>query len=113
MSHSVKYSPLLRSHTLSPPQLCHKVCDAANSSSMKGQTLLSKADGAVLCGSDDLLEDDVPALKAQPWPDVAEGAGMEKLLKKCQIRNQLMRECLAECLGVYVLIVSKFETLFL
>lgn len=32
--------------------------------------------------------------------------GMERLLKKCQIRNQLVRECMAECLGVYVLIVS-------
>uniref|UniRef100_A0A3Q3X945 Uncharacterized protein n=1 Tax=Mola mola TaxID=94237 RepID=A0A3Q3X945_MOLML len=31
--------------------------------------------------------------------------GMERLLRKCQIRNQLLRECLAECLGVYVLIL--------
>uniref|UniRef100_A0A672Z0M9 Aquaporin 10b n=2 Tax=Sphaeramia orbicularis TaxID=375764 RepID=A0A672Z0M9_9TELE len=30
---------------------------------------------------------------------------MEKLLKKCQIRNKLVRECLAECLGVYILIL--------
>ncbi|XP_029976303.1 aquaporin-10b isoform X2 [Salarias fasciatus] len=30
---------------------------------------------------------------------------MERLLKKCQIRSQLVRECLAECLGVYVLIL--------
>uniref|UniRef100_A0A3Q1G074 Aquaporin 10b n=1 Tax=Acanthochromis polyacanthus TaxID=80966 RepID=A0A3Q1G074_9TELE len=30
---------------------------------------------------------------------------MEKLLRKCQIRNQLFRECLAECLGVYILIL--------
>uniref|UniRef100_A0A3Q3X967 Uncharacterized protein n=1 Tax=Mola mola TaxID=94237 RepID=A0A3Q3X967_MOLML len=28
-----------------------------------------------------------------------------RLLRKCQIRNQLLRECLAECLGVYVLIL--------
>uniref|UniRef100_A0A3Q4HTM4 Aquaporin 10b n=1 Tax=Neolamprologus brichardi TaxID=32507 RepID=A0A3Q4HTM4_NEOBR len=28
-----------------------------------------------------------------------------RLLKKCQIRNQLIRECMAECLGVYVLIL--------
>uniref|UniRef100_A0A3B5B7B2 Aquaporin-10-like n=1 Tax=Stegastes partitus TaxID=144197 RepID=A0A3B5B7B2_9TELE len=28
-----------------------------------------------------------------------------KLLRKCQIRNQLVRECMAECLGVYVLIL--------
>ncbi|KAM8841101.1 aquaporin-10b [Spinachia spinachia] len=30
---------------------------------------------------------------------------MERLLKKCQIRSQLVRECMAECLGVYVLIL--------
>lgn len=30
---------------------------------------------------------------------------MEKLLKKCRIRNQLVRECLAECLGVLILIL--------
>lgn len=32
---------------------------------------------------------------------------MEALLRKCRIRNQLLRECLAEFLGVYVLIVSN------
>lgn len=35
-----------------------------------------------------------------------DGSGMERLLRKCQIRSQLVRECLAECLGVYLLIVS-------
>ncbi|KAJ4928505.1 hypothetical protein JOQ06_016297 [Pogonophryne albipinna] len=30
---------------------------------------------------------------------------MERLLRKCHIRNQLVRECMAECLGVYVLIL--------
>nr|XP_020479476.1 aquaporin-10 [Monopterus albus]XP_020479477.1 aquaporin-10 [Monopterus albus] len=30
---------------------------------------------------------------------------MERLLKKCRIRNQLVRECMAECLGVYTLIL--------
>ncbi|KAM9385682.1 aquaporin-10b [Pholidichthys leucotaenia] len=30
---------------------------------------------------------------------------MERLLRKCQIRSQLVRECMAECLGVYVLIL--------
>lgn len=30
---------------------------------------------------------------------------MEKLLRKCQIRSQLVRECMAECLGVYILIL--------
>ncbi|XP_076610549.1 aquaporin-10b [Chaetodon auriga] len=105
MSYTVNYSPLLHAHTPRPPQPCHKVCDVAYSSSMKGQTLLSKTDSAVLCGSDQ-PDDGVPPLKAHLWPDGAEeSAGMERLLRKCQIRNQLVRECLAECLGVYVLIL--------
>lgn len=103
MSYRVNYSPLLGTHT-PPPQPCHKVCDVAYSPSMKGQTLLSKADGA------DPPDDRVPAPKAHLWPDGAEETlGMERLLRKCQIRNQLVRECLAECLGVYVLIVSLFD----
>ncbi len=88
MSYKVNYSPLLRAHT-PPPQPCHKVCDVAHSSNMRGQTLLSKA---VLCGSDP--------------PDDSETSGMERLLRKCKIKNQVFRECMAECLGIYVLIVS-------
>lgn len=106
MSYRVNYSPLLRVHA-QPSQPCHKVCDVAFGSCMKGQTLPSKSGSAVLCGSDP-PDDGVPALKAHSWPDgVEESSGMERLLRKCQIRNQLVRECLAECLGVYVLIVSK------
>ncbi|XP_072304078.1 aquaporin-10b [Eucyclogobius newberryi] len=30
---------------------------------------------------------------------------MEKILRKCRIKNALIRECLAECLGVYILIL--------
>lgn len=30
---------------------------------------------------------------------------MERILRKCRIQNQLLRECLAECLGVYILIL--------
>ncbi|KAJ8000325.1 hypothetical protein DPEC_G00203660 [Dallia pectoralis] len=30
---------------------------------------------------------------------------MDQMLKKCQIRNDLLRECLAECLGVYIMIL--------
>ncbi|XP_039675502.1 aquaporin-10b isoform X2 [Perca fluviatilis] len=72
---------------------------------MKGQTLLSQADSEVLCGSDP-PDDRVPPLKAHLRPDGAEEtSGMERLLRKCQIRNQLVRECMAECLGVYVLIL--------
>ncbi|TMS18325.1 Aquaporin-3 [Larimichthys crocea] len=104
MSYRVNYSPLLRVHA-QPSQPCHKVCDVAFGSCMKGQTLPSKSGSAVLCGSDP-PDDGVPALKAHSWPDgVEESSGMERLLRKCQIRNQLVRECLAECLGVYVLIL--------
>lgn len=96
MSYKVNYSPLLRANTPAP-QPCHKVRDVANSSSMKGQTLLGQTDGgAVFCGSGPHL-----------WPDGAEETpAMERLLRKCRIRNRLVRECMAECLGVYVLIVS-------
>ncbi|XP_074469492.1 aquaporin-10b [Sebastes fasciatus] len=107
MSYKVNYSPLLlRAHTPPRTQPGHKVCDVAYGSSMKGQTLLSQADSAVLCGSDP-PDDSSPALKkAHLWPHGAEQtSGMERLLKKCQIRNQLVRECMAECLGVYVLIL--------
>lgn len=108
MSYKVNYSPLLCAHTPPPPRPCHKVCDVAYSPGMKGQTLLGETDSAVLCGSGP-PDDGVPPLKADQWPDGAEEtSGMERLLRKCQIRNQLVRECLAECLGVYVLIVSIF-----
>lgn len=33
---------------------------------------------------------------------------MERVFKRCQIRSLLLRQCLAEFLGVYVLIVSLF-----
>ncbi|CAK6949271.1 aquaporin-10b [Scomber scombrus] len=101
MSYKVNYSPLLRAHT-PPARQCHKVCDVAHGSSMKGQTLLSQADGAVLCGSDP-PDDSVKALKAHLWSE--ETSEMERLLGKCRIRSQLVRECMAECLGVYILIL--------
>ncbi|XP_034456105.1 aquaporin-10b [Hippoglossus hippoglossus] len=101
MSYKVSYSPLLRA-----PRLSHKACDAAGGSSMKGQTLLGQTHGgAVLCGSGAPDASDT-ALTDHLWPDGAEETpGMERLLRKCQIRNQLVRECMAECLGVYVLIL--------
>lgn len=103
MSNKVNYSPLLPAHT-PLPQPCHKVRDVDYCSGMKGQTLLGAAE---LCGSDPPDDSGGPTLKAQLWPDSAEeSSGMERLLKKCQIRNQLVRECMAECLGVYILIVS-------
>ncbi|KAJ3608804.1 hypothetical protein NHX12_023334 [Muraenolepis orangiensis] len=30
---------------------------------------------------------------------------METLLRRCRVQNQLLRECMAECLGVYVMIL--------
>ncbi|KAL3043632.1 hypothetical protein OYC64_003488 [Pagothenia borchgrevinki] len=101
MPSKMNYSPLLRVHS-PPPQPCHKVCDVEYSSSMKGQTVLSQADRAVLCGAPPPAATG-PALKDQLWPE--ECSGMERLLRKCHIRNQLVRECMAECLGVYVLIL--------
>ncbi|KAM7384424.1 hypothetical protein PAMA_011667 [Pampus argenteus] len=72
---------------------------------MKVQALFTQADSTVLCRSDP-PDDSVPGLKTHLWPDGAEETStMEKLLRKCQIRNQLLRECMAECLGVYVLIL--------
>lgn len=101
MSCELNYPPYLRAQTPTHTQPCHKACDVAYSPGMKGQTLHSKADGADLPGGS------VPVPKAQLWPDSAEEApGMERLLRKCRIRSKLLRECLAECLGVYVLIVS-------
>uniref|UniRef100_UPI0037E83D80 aquaporin-10b n=1 Tax=Semicossyphus pulcher TaxID=241346 RepID=UPI0037E83D80 len=106
MSHKVQYSPLPRAHMPPPPQPCHKVCDVARGCGMKGQPLLGRADCAVLCRSEDPPDDGVPALRAQLWPDGEEEAsGMDRLLWRCQIRSELVRECLAECLGVYVLIL--------
>ncbi|KAK9526720.1 hypothetical protein VZT92_015405 [Zoarces viviparus] len=104
MSYKVSLSPPLRAGT-SPPQPCHKVCDVAFSPRLKGQTLLSRAGCAVLCGAHP-PGDGVPALTAHLWPDGAGNhSGMERLLRKCRITNQLVRECMAECLGVYVLIL--------
>ncbi|KAM9838226.1 aquaporin-10b [Aulostomus maculatus] len=75
---------------------------------MKGQTLLSPpTEGAALRGSDPADEAGATApLKVHLWPDCEEETSkMEGLLRRCRVRNQLVRECMAECLGVYVLIL--------
>lgn len=106
MSFRVNLSPLLCARVPPGPQPGNKVRDVAFSPGMKGRTLLGETNSAALRGSD-TPDISVLPLKAQPWSDSVEGSpGMERLLRKCQIRNQLLRECLAECLGVYVLIVS-------
>ncbi|XP_041823209.1 aquaporin-10b [Melanotaenia boesemani] len=100
MSYKVNYSPLLNA----TPQPSRKLRDVIGSR-MKGQTLLREADAAVLCRSDP-PNYRVPSLKVILEQDsVEENLVMEKLLKKCRIRNQLVRECMAEFLGLYVLIL--------
>nr|XP_040045086.1 aquaporin-10b [Gasterosteus aculeatus aculeatus] len=46
-----------------------------------------------------------PTLRFHAGQILLETCGMERLLRKCRIRSQLVRECMAECLGVYVLIL--------
>lgn len=87
----ILYAPL--------PPPCHKVCDVAYSCRMKRQTLPSQAEGAVQCWVR-------CTWRSENSPVAEETSGMERLLRKCQIRNQLVRECMAECLGVYILMVS-------
>ena len=106
MSFRVNLSPLLCARVPAGPQPGSKVRDVAFSPGMKGRTLLGETNSAAPRGPE---TPDISVLprRAQPWPESAEGSpGMDRLLRKCQIRNQLLRECLAECLGVYVLIVS-------
>ncbi|MEQ2277996.1 hypothetical protein XENORESO_010882, partial [Xenotaenia resolanae] len=67
---------------------------------MGGQTVLSEAEGAELCTSETSVYSSL-SLKAHQRP-----GGMDKLLRRCRIRTPIVRECLAECLGVYVLIVG-------
>lgn len=92
--------PFLAPHTLAL-QPYHKVCDVTCSTDIK-----SKADRGAPCRSDP-PDVSVRASEPPPWLDCAEEtAMMEGLLKNCRIKNRLLRECLAELLGVYVLIVS-------
>lgn len=92
----IRDSPLLGAEA--PPP--HKPCDVSRS--MKGRAPV-RAD---LSGSD-LQVWSQPRLRTRPGPErPEEGSGMERVLRRCRIQNQLIRECLAECLGVFVLIVS-------
>ncbi|XP_075306573.1 aquaporin-10b [Odontesthes bonariensis] len=101
MSYKVNYYPLLNA----TPQPSSKLCDVDYGSSMKGQTLLSEAEGAELSRTDPPDYSD-PSLKAHLGQDSEEeNSEMQRLLKRCRIRSQLVRECLAECLGVYILIL--------
>lgn len=74
---------------------------------MKVQALLSHSESEALAGLDvpDVGNIDLKANCESP----EESSGMERILRKIQIRSQLVRECLAECLGVYIMIVSVFK----
>lgn len=103
MSDTFNCSPFPAADTLQP---YHKACDVTRSNDIKSRAALS---GAVPCRSHP------PDVSVQaPLDGAEESSMMERLLSKCQIKNQLLRECLAELLGVYVLIVSMtLEPVFL
>jgi hypothetical protein len=77
---------------------------------MKRQALPRQPESVVALPGSDVSFRAPSAVKDPHWPyaeDLAESSGMmERLLRKCRVQNQLVRECLAECLGVYILIVS-------
>ncbi|KAM9737275.1 aquaporin-10b [Menidia menidia] len=102
MSYKASYSPLLNA----TPQPGRKLCDVEHGSGQRGQTLLSEADSAVQCGSDP-PDYSFPSPRGRPRRDSQEeeASDMERLLRRCRVRNRLLRECMAECLGVYVLIL--------
>ncbi|XP_068189351.1 aquaporin-10b [Antennarius striatus] len=96
MSH---YPPLRR---LNAPAR-YKSCDVSSGSDMKVQPLLGEADGAEDPGGSEPPVERVLPLRAHLlWEETS---GMERLLRKCRLRNRLLRECLAEGLGVFVLIL--------
>lgn len=79
------------------PQPCNKLW--CNGSSLKGRTLLR----GWRCRS---------ALRptwSLTWTWSTRRRRMERLLRRCRIKTRLVRECMAECLGVYVLIVSIWQ----
>lgn len=93
-------SPYLRAHVPMHGLTGHKVCDVAHGPGMKGQQLHESGGTERAVGS-------VSVLAAQLCLDgERNSSGMERLLRRCRIRSKLVRECLAECLGVYLLIVS-------
>lgn len=89
------------------PQSGHKVCDAADCSSMKEHTVFVQAEGALHYRSPPPVGRGAKHLTTEQWTEQEEGRSvMDRLLRKCRIRNQLLRQCLAEGLGVYVMMVS-------
>lgn len=106
----MNYTPVATTDTPPPPpHPCHKVYDVVHTSSIKGQTLLGQPEIVVggLAGLD-VSVGGTAAVRDRRWPyGLEESSGMmERLLRRCRVQNQLLRECMAECLGVYVMIVS-------
>ncbi|XP_056154928.1 aquaporin-10b [Lampris incognitus] len=101
------YSPLLCTDT-PPPQPFHKVCDVVHNSGMKGQPLFRQSVSEALMPGSEVPDGCVTGVKAPFWLNSnspEDLSGMEKVLRKFQIRNQILRECMAECLGVYIMIL--------
>lgn len=92
MSHRLDWS------RLPVPQPSHKVCDVTCNPRHKKRS-----------GPRGAEPPDVSIRPPDAPPAAEETAAMDGLLQNCRIKNQLLRECLAEFLGVYVLIVSKEE----
>jgi len=112
----MNYTPVATTDTTTPPpppppHTCHKVYDVVHTSSMKGQTLLGQPEIVVgaLAGLD-VSAGGTATVRDRRWlyaQGLEEPSGMmERLLRRCRVQNQLLRECMAECLGVYVMIVS-------
>ena len=77
---------------------------------MKKQALPRRPESVVALPGSDVSFRGTSAVKEPHWQyaeALEESSGMmERLLRKCRVRNQLVRECMAECLGVYIMIVS-------
>lgn len=84
----------------------HKARDVTRSPDIKGRAAPGKADCAALGRPGPPRVSVRPPRPPPSPPRLDDTPTMERLLKKCRIENRLLRECLAEFLGVYVLIVS-------
>ncbi|CAL8308669.1 unnamed protein product [Merluccius merluccius] len=70
---------------------------------MKGRASLSQPGGKVALAELDVSVRGTAAVE-DPRRQHKPPAVMERLLRRCRVRNQLVRECMAECLGVYIMI---------
>ena len=106
----MNYTPLAKTGTPPPPpHPCHKVHDVVYTLSMKRQALPRRPESVVALPGLDVSFGATAAVKDPHWQyaeGLEESGMMERLLRKCRIQKQLVRECMAECLGVYIMIVS-------